>query len=539
MTILNTPNAQSAEAKAKADFANKKFCIHSHSLNKYLSCNSDVAAYCQEVFETIPQYESVGKVLSAIVEEHKRLPKCVICGKYISNKLVRTKWSKGKSAYFCSTKCSMSEEGKKIQVELYKEATGGVNPMSTAAGKQRQRQAIFDKFGVYNVSELPEIRAKANQTTFERYGVYNMWNHKGLQQKLQADAHLRHYNSLIEYASDRNMEVLFSLDEYSIQALKGTYMPFKCKKCGQIYHKSIHYKNTIYCRNCDAPGTSSKKEMELFTWLKSLTQCECGVTGLLPNPNKEIDIFIRSKNVGIEFNGLYWHSEKSGKDSEYHLVKTEECASQNIKLLHIFEDEWIFKPAAVKRVILSTLNLRPYFIRAKNCLIKSINQSTGDTFLSKYSLQEHMDNEMIRLGLFYKNRLVAVMTFGKPRFNKNYDWELIRYATVANFNVIGGAGKLLKYFREQYTGSIITYADRRWSTGDLYKKLGFTFIENTKPNYFYTKSLTRLSRYQCQKHKLSGLLQENFNPNLSESQNMAANKFYKIWDCGNMVFTME
>ena len=254
MTILNTPNAQSAEAKAKADFANKKFCIGSTSLKKYLSCNSDVAAYCQEVFETIPQYETVGKVLSAIVEEDKRLPKCIICGEYISNKLVRNRRSKGKPAYFCSTKCSMSDEGKKIQVDLYKEATGGINPMSTEEGKQRQRQAIFDKFGVYNVSELPEIRAKANQTTFERYGVYNIWSNPDTIEKMQLDKRIKKYNILISSLRERDIDVLFSLDEYLAFDKNEQLVKFKCNKCGCVFESSIKPITGIHCQNCGKLG---------------------------------------------------------------------------------------------------------------------------------------------------------------------------------------------------------------------------------------------------------------------------------------------
>ena len=122
---------------------------------------------------------------------------------------------------------------------------------------------------------------------------------------------------------------------------------------------------------------------------------------------------------------------------------------------------------------------------------------------------------------------------------KNFSWELIRYATVSNFNIVGGAGKILKYFKKYYKGNIITYADRRWSLGNLYKILGFNFQGYSKPNYFYTKGLRRLSRYKCQKHKLKSLLGDGYNPELSEHQNMNNNKFYKIWDCGNMVFTLD
>lgn len=77
------------------------------------------------------------------------------------------------------------------------------------------------------------------------------------------------------------------------------------------------------------------------------------------------------------------------------------------------------------------------------------------------------------------------MTFGKSRFNKKYDWELLRYCTLSNFNIIGGASKLLSYFKKNYGGSIITYADKRWSAGNLYKQLGFTQLKDSPPAYWY------------------------------------------------------
>ena len=105
------------------------------------------------------------------------------------------------------------------------------------------------------------------------------------------------------------------------------------------------------------------------------------------------------------------------------------------------------------------------------------------------------------------------MTFGKPRFNKNYEWELIRYAT--SKHVIGGAGKLLKYFERIYNPtSIITYADRSYSQGNMYKQLGFNLRNISEPSYIWTNLTTVLSRYQCQKSKLKNIL-KNFNPKLT------------------------
>ena len=127
------------------------------------------------------------------------------------------------------------------------------------------------------------------------------------------------------------------------------------------------------------------------------------------------------------------------------------------------------------------------------------------------------------------------MTFGKSRFNKSYDYELLRYCTIANFSIIGAAGKLFNYFLKNYSGSIISYADRRWSNGNLYKQLGFEELSASAPAYYYIKDDIRYNRVKFQKHKLSNLL-EVFDPTLSESQNMYINGYIKVWDCGNLCY---
>ena len=168
---------------------------------------------------------------------------------------------------------------------------------------------------------------------------------------------------------------------------------------------------------------------------------------------------------------------------------------------------------------------------------KPINKSVSNDFLEKYHIQGTC-NASVKLGLFYKNRLCAVMTFGKSRFNKNYDWELIRYCTLSNFNVIGGAGKLLSYFRKKYIGSIISYADRRWSDGNLYRRLNFKELVPSPPSYWYFLGKKRYSRTLFQKHLLSSKL-KIFDENKTEKENMKKNGYLTIYDCGNFVFTKE
>jgi len=252
----------------------------------------------------------------------------------------------------------------------------------------------------------------------------------------------------------------------------------------------------------------------------------------------ELDIFIPSKNIGIDLNKLYWNSELNGKDKNYHLNKTKFFEERGIQVIHIFEDEWIEKQEIVKSIILSKLGLIENKIFARKTEIKEITSKESKLFLFNNHIQGEV-NSKVNLGLFYNDELVSLMTFSKPRFNKHYDWEMVRFCNKINTNVIGGAGKLLVYFRKNYSGSIISYADRRFSQGKIYETLEFKGKKQSAPDYFYFKNgYNRYSRVQFQKHKLKDKL-EIFDPNLTEWQNMQLNGYDRIWDCGNLVFELN
>ena len=236
-------------------------------------------------------------------------------------------------------------------------------------------------------------------------------------------------------------------------------------------------------------------------------------------------------SLGIEFNGSYWHSENF-KPSNYHLEKTEACEKKNIQLLHIFD----FDDLEIwKSIILNKLKMN-IKIPARKCEVKELKYSEVKDFLENNHLQGSAKSK-INLGLFFEGNLVEVMTFSKPRFNKKYDYELLRLCTLKNFNVIGGASKLFKYFRENFKGSVISYANRRFSNGKIYEILGFKRISESKPNYFWIKNDIVLSRYQTQKHKLKSF--DNYDESKSESQILSEAGFVKIFDCGNYVYEFK
>jgi len=259
--------------------------------------------------------------------------------------------------------------------------------------------------------------------------------------------------------------------------------------------------------------------------------------------SKELDIYFPDYNFAIEYNGSLWHSRGTTfpnnfeKFENYHLLKkTKECEQNNIQLYHIFDYEYNDE---IKRdiwisMIRSKLGLSDR-IYARKCVIKEIDTKTSKEFLNENHMQGGDVPNNLAFGLYYSNELVSLMTFGKSRFNKKYGYELLRFCNKKNFTVIGGASRLLKYFTKNYSGSIISYANRRWSNGNLYEKIGFRKINESNPNYFYIKDGKIFSRNSFQKHKLKNKL-ENFNEDLSEVQNMMNNEYRQLFDCGNIVY---
>jgi hypothetical protein len=261
----------------------------------------------------------------------------------------------------------------------------------------------------------------------------------------------------------------------------------------------------------------------------------------------EIDMFLPEHNVAIEYCGLYWHSELNGRGKNYHIKKLEMCNKKGIRLITIFEDEYINNAELVESKILSILNIQKLpKIHARKCYVKEISTVDKRNFLNKHHLQGN-DISSIKLGLFYRDDLVAVMTFAKPSRSRTSAtnvktkglWELNRYAADTTKIVVGGAGKLLSHFKRNYDWTeIYSYADKRWSEGDLYYTLGFEKSSDTPPNYWYVPRgyYKREYRYNYTKYKL---IEQGFDANKSESVIMKERGFTRVWDCGHHKFSIK
>jgi transposase-like protein len=282
----------------------------------------------------------------------------------------------------------------------------------------------------------------------------------------------------------------------------------------------------------------SKVELQLRDFISSIYDGPTIYNDRSTISPHEIDILLPDLKIGIEFCGIYWHSERY-KPNDYHLTKLNNCNNQQIRLIQIFENEWMFSRSIVENKLKSILCIfQPTCFARNTSIINQIDYGECAVFLNRNHIQGQ-DASSIRIGLNHNNTLVAVMTF---KCYQDGGVELNRFAT--NGNVPGAFTKLLKHFQKthQYT-YITTFADLRWSSlqSNVYQKHGFEFVHTTKPSYYYYcyKSKQLLHRMKFQRKKLPKFLGDKFNPELTERENANNAGYVAIYDCGHAKYILR
>ncbi len=329
---------------------------------------------------------------------------------------------------------------------------------------------------------------------------------------------------------------LFDKNEYTGCDYDKLYK-FKCCICGNEFEDNLYSGNIPRCLVCYPHNRfKSKIENEIIEFLNSHNiKYEQHNREILNG--EEIDIYLPDFKIGIECDGIYWHSEIAGnKNKKYHINKTELCNGKHINLIHIWDWEWMCKKEIVKSILINKIG-KSKKIHGRKCIIKEINNDDKKLFLESNHIQGD-DKSSIRIGLFYENELVSVMTFSKPKFNKTYEYELSRYCNKINTCIQGGSSKMFNYFTKKYNPkSVITYSDRRFFSGNVYINVGFIFDGFTSPGYHYfnKNNCVPIDRLNFQKHKLRSIL-KIYDYRLSEWENMQLNGYDRIWDCGHVKY---
>lgn len=495
---------------------------------------------------------------------------CPVCGKETPFRTIVYGYSE-----FCSTECSYKSKDRIKKIE----------------------QTCLERYGVTNPSYIDDVKKKREETCLKNHGVKHWMQDRNRFESIMVQKYGVTNPSYINDVKKKREETclknhgvkcVFSLPENKLKAIQATEQKYgvKCSLANKdVFKKSIntrrkkflgtHELHIDYTENgdwiCKCPHPEcnkcqekqfiikqimfhdrQKNHSELCTKLlpiqqthSSGTTLELFIRDILDKYNieyqtnirsiispKELDIYIPSKQIAIECNGIYWHSKNN---SSFHQNKYKECRQKGIQLLTLWED-WIRnKPEIVESIIKSKLGIIENKIGARKCEIKLVESNVCKEFLNNNHIQGFSPST-IKLGLYYNDELVSIMTFSKSRvgIGKNEEgYELVRFCNKLNTNIVGAASKLLNHFVEIYNPTqIISYSSNDISGGHLYEVLGFTKENKTSMAYWYINQNTfqRYHRFNFRKAKLKNM---GYNTDkLTESQIMNELPYWKIYDSG-------
>ncbi|MEM2159527.1 MAG: hypothetical protein QXN55_01080 [Candidatus Nitrosotenuis sp.] len=480
--------------------------------------NSEVLSFIDKTEDAfVFKSRSLSEKLFRVLYDIQEPPKCKICQK---NYLPFSVFKLGYVVQYCSPQCQMKDP---ICIEKRLITTKKLNKPNKNIGKTRtDKQKANIKNALAKVDK-EKAKSKKQETCKIKYGAENVFQ--------SAHFYIKKYEArllkLRKKLKDFDFEIIDFFDNGRINLIKHN-------KCGESFKLPRLSPNSVpTCPLC-YKNPKTRLQTELVEFIKSIFDDDIIIDSKKIISPYQLDIFIPSKNIAFEFNGLYWHSSKKAIDPNYHYNKSFLCNEQNIQLFHIFEDDWLLKNEICKNRIRHLLQKNEK-IFARKCTVREIK--TAKQFLEDNHIQGFTPAK-VSLGLFYNEKLIATMTFGKPRYDKRFEWELLRYCSKET--VVGGAGKLLKYFKKQFNPtSIITYRDKAWGfKSNFYNDIGFSFLRSSKIGYSYYKEgqFPRISRIAFQSKNFYKTNNTHYDAALSEEINAALVKAYRVYDCGNDVY---
>lgn len=316
--------------------------------------------------------------------------------------------------------------------------------------------------------------------------------------------------------------------DYPEQSFEGSksYVTVICKQHGAFQQLANTHTNGCGCPDCVDSSLTSKAEDEIASWLESLGERVVRNSRRVIKP-LEVDLWLPERNLAIEHDGLYWHSE-AVKPNNYHAKKQGLADAAGVRLLQVLEDEWIDHREKVKAIILLALG-RAERLHARKLRLQPVSAPKARAFYDLHHLQGFSGGT--HAGLYREGELVACATLGRSRFGRGL--ELIRYAT-AGCAVVGGLARLMRALTSP--GDVVTsYCDRRWFTGQAYKAAGFKYEGTSAPGYSWVKGSRRLSRHKFQKRRISEVV-PGADLRMTEVEIAQAAGYLRLFDAGHLRF---
>lgn len=503
-------------------------------------------------------------------------PKCAECGDKVD-------WNETAREYrrFCSQACSnRNEETKKNMEKTLQENYGVSAPIQNEEIKDRISRTLSERYGngkeLGSFFESDKFKDEIDQIMIDKYGAENYFKSIEYKQKIISEEGME-WNG-----GDSELDSIFrkALSKKAIRLSTGKYyiewaknkdndvqaVKIKAARNRQINSYGEHITGIINNRDWlldehynkkktlvqiakeldisvysirhafnkfDIPVKiyySSFEEIQLGDFVESKgISIQRNVRDII---NGELDIWIPEKNIAIEYCGLYWHSDIH-KPNNYHYSKYKQCKDKGIRLITVFQNEWLHKRNVVETKLEHILGVgNKKTIYARMTKAHPITHQQAKKFHDNNHIQGHAVAKH-HVGLWYDTEIVAVMSFN---FDSS-DWILTRYST--SQRVVGGVSKLLKYSIREFglSGKIKTFADMRWDTGGVYEKIGFSYDGFVPPDYYYIQNDRLWHKFNFRKTHLVKF--KDFDPNLSERENTRNMNIFRIYDCGKRRYVME
>jgi hypothetical protein len=459
---------------------------------------------------------------------------------------------------------SSSDVVKKKRKESYIKRYGVDHPSKDDSVKSSTKKTNLERYGVEYASQSNEVKERVKDTNQERYGFDSHLSSPDIRKRIES-TNLERYGHITpsmnedvrQKTRNTNKEKYGSiwvsqrfLSEYALGILNDTkrlkehYDEFDSitEAASDIDVSMSTYARTLKEQNIEIkyPAnvmTMGHKQLKEFIEYLGVEEQDISHNDRTVLGNgKEVDIFIKSHGICIEYNGWYWHSDLY-KKWKYHQDKTLQSVNNDYKMIHVWEYDWNnpAKREVIKKKIGAMLG-KADRVYARKCEFRMIDNDEAKEFYEHNHIQGHK-HSLNHYGLVEKDtgELVSVLSVSY-KSKKDNIVDISRYAT--SKSVVGGFSKLLKRMFEDMNPSVVeTFCSLDYGTGAMYEKTGFDKVGVTNPNYKYVKYGKTISRQQAMKHRLNDLL-ENFDPELSEYDNMTNHGFFRVYDAGSIKYVL-
>lgn len=519
----------------------KKTCLEKYGYTHPLK-NTEIKKISKQT--CLEKYGVESPLLSKEIREKARE---TMVKKYGVEHPIQNNEIKGKIKKTCKEKYGtenplLNKDIKNKQKETMKKRYGVINPFESEEIKEKSKATIKKRYGVEHVMQNEEIKNKFKQTCIDKYGVDIPLKCNKIKEKSKETC-LKKYGKEIYVLTDdfKDKRTAIFIKKY------GTINPFandevknKIKEICLKEHGVPYFCMTEKARKNNG-FTISKVNKVFLNELKKI-----GINAILEKNIEKYsyDIEIPTQNILIEINPTYTHNSTDGgwfnghkKNSipkMYHYDKSQVAINKGYRCIHIWDWDNYNK-------IINMLKPKEK-IQARKCDIKEISDDECDAFLNKYHLQNSCKGQIVKVGLFYNNKLIEVMTFGKPRYNKKYEWELLRLCSDFDYYIVGGAGKLFSYFIKKYNPqNIISYCDNSKFNGNIYKILGFDLFDYGVPSkhWYNEKTKRHITDNLLRQRGFDQLFKTNYGKGTSNEDLIIKNGFVEIYDCGQSVYIWD